>query len=201
MWTSGAVWSALILVCCYFDLRTSSYTVNSILNPIILEFFMGCVAASLFCKMQLHPDQGRKLMVFGVLSLSMTILIANELQILPPETNAQDMTRILLFGLPSFIIVLGAAYWNNQSFSLLARIGDSSYSLYLIHGTVISTIMIILERSHLINLTFKNEVISVVTSIILFATTIIAGYVFYILIEKPSCRIGRKMISNRFLSK
>jgi peptidoglycan/LPS O-acetylase OafA/YrhL len=135
----------------------------------------------------------RIIMVFGFLSLSITVLIAKLLQTPPPETNAQDSTRIIFFGLPSALIVLGAAYWNNQRVGLLSRIGDSSYSLYLTHGTLISSMMILLERFQLKSIVFKNELISATTSTAIFMVTILAAYFFYNVLERPSCRMARRL--------
>ena len=199
MWTSGLAWSGLILGALAFDVKTSLYWVNSLLNPVILEFFLGFITARAFCNLSLSSNQGRIIMFLGFLSLSITVLATKLLHIYPPETNAQDTTRIIFFGLPSAIIVFGAAYWNNHRVGLLSRIGDSSYSLYLIHGTIISTMMIILERFQLKTIAFKNEFLSGTTSAAIFMATILAAFLFANLLERPSSRMARRVILKHLL--
>lgn len=194
MWTSGLVWSGLILGALTFDVEASLYSVNSLLNPVILEFFLGFIAARAFYNLSLSSKQARIIIFFGLLCLSISVLITKFLQIQPPETNAQDMTRIIFFGFPSTLIVLGAAFLDSHRVGLLSRIGDSSYSLYLIHGTTISTMMIVLERFSLKAIAFKNIFLSATTSSLIFIATIIVAFVFSNLLERPTSRIARRII-------
>lgn len=104
-----------------------SYLINFFLNPRNLEFLFGCTSGFILHRYQVkHPSLW--LAVGAVLFLSAGLYI--------DQFNvSSSMMLVLLFGVPSFMIVTGSSTLDKQNRfrtpRLLVFLGDASYSIYL----------------------------------------------------------------------
>lgn len=103
-------------------------------NPIILEFLMGVGIARL---------PARPIAVWGIL-LGMAALVAVGVTGVTPMGETSSFLvgdgafwRVLAFGLPAALIVYGTMQIEARE-SVWTYLGDSSYTLYLVHTLVIS---------------------------------------------------------------
>ncbi len=113
------------------------------LNPILFEFVMG-IAAAKFC------DSERALNIrLGIVTIAIAIAIMFSTGDLP------IWWRWVYWGLPSMAIVTVIAKFESQSSfvtpKIIARLGDSSYSLYLFHTFLVPLIGIILIKFNLLD--------------------------------------------------
>ena len=138
-------------------------------SPLLLEFLMGCVAGVLYLKRDSIPYPGL-LILIGVLGLISTTMI-----------DTSTALRWVKWGFPSFLIVLGAVFWEKRESikipKILVTLGDSSYSLYLTHLFSINLTGFIWHR-------FIGDYYGLFyfTAIL---CSVIAGHIAYLLIEKP----------------
>lgn len=109
-------------------------------NPVMLEFLFGIVAYyaawgvyRLYCERQLSKSALRTL---ATLSLILVIAIFASLILTKPTVNILGFRRPIVWGLPAFAIVTGtflAGLYVKKIPHFLIRLGDISFSLYLIH--------------------------------------------------------------------
>lgn len=84
--------------------------------------------------------------------------------------------------------ILGIAFWNNvRGFNWLVFFGNISYSLYLLHVPIGGRVINI-SRRFVLGTSGKFLVI-----FIAMVVSVIAAYLFYLFIEKPSHRLSRKL--------
>jgi exopolysaccharide production protein ExoZ len=92
-------------------------------DPIVVEFIFGIIAGLLFLKItssHLVTLTSVAVFIVGCTFLFVTLFWRPEI------------SRVVLFGIPSFFIVLSAACMPQGKNSMLKVLGDASYSIYLI---------------------------------------------------------------------
>lgn len=98
--------------------------------------------------------------------------------------GVHEISTTVLFGMPSALIVYGAASFDiRQQFHyprLLTFLGDASYSIYLVHSNVIFNGMKLIVALGLQSL-FAN----VVGMIVFVAGAVAVGCLFHLLVERP----------------
>lgn len=143
LWVAGvagfvsALWNSRLLA--------ADPWLRTVLSPVNFEFVLGCLAAWLVSHPRLQRSTPRMwcaVLLAGGLAFTTLMLVP---ALLP---GAFLGNRVLGFGLSAFFIVLGAAGWDlstrtgQAAGSTLTRgpvfLGDASYSLYLLHGPVLS---------------------------------------------------------------
>jgi len=88
----------------------------------------------------------------------------------------------------SLIATLGIAFYNSErKFTWLVFLGNISYSLYLTHVPIGGRIINLSKRFAL------NEFNKLLVIILAVVVSVIAAYLFYILIEKPSHRWSKSI--------
>lgn len=142
-----------------------------------LEFLMGCLSAWAVCSNRIHVGLGRPMLCVGLLMLTASWVNAHF------QFRWAPQTEFLVFGVPFFFIVTGSALLDlkgNTAHRLLSRVavflGDASYSIYLVHYTVILVICTVGMSLHLPAITTFS--IAVVMSVS-------AGIIAFTLIERP----------------
>lgn len=123
-----------------FDLDVQNPVIEVLTNPVLLEFLAGlCIGLSVahapLAKAVLRPWLVRVLLFSAVTGF-----------ILIPFLRPLHLPAVLVLGVPSVLIVawaIAAEYCDRLSpvMTRLAPLGDSSYSLYLIHILVMSLCM------------------------------------------------------------
>lgn len=183
----------LIIVYALITLLSSTLGINGFfVSPLICEFFLGIVAYFLF-KYSFLKTNGLYLLIFGLLTFIVSAyLIDKNIILLNTELN-----RVIYFGLPSFFIILGAIIIEtNKNINikhLLLDIGDSSYSLYLIHLPIVVIALKVLSNKFSISLLLLN-----VYLLILCIFIIAISIVTHKLIEKPTTLFLKKNYKRLF---
>jgi exopolysaccharide production protein ExoZ len=146
-----------------------------LMDPIILEFAFGIVAAQLFCR--------KKVALPGLIAVGCASLAV---------LATEPMHRALFIGLPSTLLVLGAAHLSQMrpAVSLIeaiaAKLGDASYSIYLIQ---VLTLPAVGKLAAQLWPTMPFDLFIALGS----ATTVAAAYGLYLFIEKPALDFCRQL--------
>lgn len=150
--------------------------VHFIGNPIIIEFVLGVCLAKLSFNRFRTPA-----LILGILGLAATLVFGygsiSESQF--TQDASQSLMRVALWGVPSALIVYGIlgqeGRFNGRIFAACVLLGDTSYSIYLMHGYVLRALHAIEIKLHVsMDLTLLNT-----------ALAIAGGFVGFLLIEKP----------------
>jgi peptidoglycan/LPS O-acetylase OafA/YrhL len=163
-----------------FGLRDKSYFLNVITNPMLLEFFLGM---TLFKALNTKSYS----LLHVLFSLFISILIFSYTIFWEVNTDCRFITWggaafFLLFALIS-LEKMGKLKVPN----LFVLLGDASYSIYLTHYLVIG---ITYKLGHKVGvLSFKSEFI-----IFTLCASLLLGYLFYLLIEKPLIKLLNKRV-------
>jgi len=158
-----------------------------ITNPILLEFLLGVFVAHYYLKNpSVNTYLGRFLGVFG-LSILLTVII-----LFRPEA---ELFRFLLWGPASALILFSSLYVFSDEIlkkvSILIALGNASYSIYLIQVFTLPAISLgfrYIEQAAELEFGF---VTMLVTSTFL---TLVVGYIFFVLIERPITQQLRNLI-------
>jgi exopolysaccharide production protein ExoZ len=127
-------------------------------NPLLLEFSAGLGLAQL----SPHYDSllGKALFISGILLFAFGAIV--------DVSEGRTLLRAIELGAPSLLLVSGAVIMERAGcwprISILERIGDASYSFYLLHGIVIAVLHRILSLSP-ISMTILAVSLSVMSSI------------------------------------
>jgi peptidoglycan/LPS O-acetylase OafA/YrhL len=92
-------------------------------NWIALEFIFGMGVAYIYSRWQGTQKQGLALLAAGSVLLCLSLL---------PAVQSLEVNRMIIWGLPSFVVVLGAIYAPQAKGRILSYLGDASYSIYLV---------------------------------------------------------------------
>jgi exopolysaccharide production protein ExoZ len=164
-----------------------------LLHPFNLEFIGGALIGLLY-KQKGLPTKNASI-TYILCSLSIFGLAALYFQ----STGTQgipDIIRIVLFGAPSMLLLLGCLgldFKQTGIFGFFTRMGYYSYSLYLIHILIIHLAYRIITKKFGITLTLETGALLATT---LVASSVLAGYIFYRLVEKPSCSYVAKKLNS-----
>ena len=174
-------WSAVIIACYLFKVQASPLSFGTFLNPIVLEFGFGCCIAWFFSR-QTAFKYAKPVFVAGAVLLiaawSVYLYVAGKYGRDAAFSGSFD--RVYLFGLPSALLVLGAIYYKGAVAKVFTAIGDASYSLYLIHGTVLSLFLKLTVKFHLTRLLGNFP-----GCIVLFTMVVACSWLVHIWVEKP----------------
>jgi exopolysaccharide production protein ExoZ len=141
-------------------------------NLIVFEFLLGMWIGLLYVSNRAFIKNGSQLFLIGLI-----------LFCLPVFFKDISVNRFFLYGLPSSLIVCGAVWMSQISISVLTKIGDASYSIYLIQVFTISAYFKIIKT---LKLTTVYSDIYIVGCIVV---TVISGYALFVYFEKNVERI------------
>lgn len=152
-------------------------------HPMTAEFLMGAFAG-------LAILRGVKFPVWIMLGLTLAALII--FPMIQPVHYGFPWTRVLVFGVPSVLLVLACVSWERQSSAKVAKplvlLGDWSYALYLTHVLTLSLvgrIWALFSRQGLLD--------NIVMITLMLIATLIVSALTYILIERPLIRAVKKV--------
>ena len=156
--------------------------VGMLIFPMNIEFLFGVLIVIIVNKVPknwVYP-----LLITGILLfLTGAFLSINEIKVTGNNSN-QALSRVLLFGFPSFIIILSVVKLElNRAVkmhNIFLQLGDASYSIYLIHLPIVAAFFKILAKFEI-----KSNLILFVLSCLLVIAVCIAGVIIYHKIEKP----------------
>jgi len=145
-----------------------------LMDPIILEFAFGVLAAQIFC--------GKRIAIPGLVAVGCAC--AAVLLAVPAH-------RAFIVGLPSTLLVLGAAYLSRARpapapfETMMARLGDASYSIYLVQVLSLPAAGKLAAR---LWPTVPLDLFIAAST----AATVVAAYGLYLFIEKPALDLCRQ---------
>ncbi len=140
-------------------------------DPILLEFGAGVLVYHyVFADRQEHKSP----VVPGLLLIGGVILILAQ-----PEF-ADDHHRFFSMGLPAIFIVIGGILALNFNAGWLKRLGDWSYSTYLVHSFVI--------HLSIVGLGMLGDINPLALTLVALSATVIASGLIYHLFELPVIR-------------
>ncbi|RWR01193.1 hypothetical protein ED28_14830 [[Pantoea] beijingensis] len=157
-------------------------------NVLLLEFLMGICAFNILRRNNINNTIAIILIITGL-----TILIAeNSL-----GTITTPFHRAISGGVPMLMIFLGMVSFEkklmknkNIILNFTEKLGNSSYSLYLIHPFILSPAAIVSKKMGITDYPW------IFTSILLLGA-IIAGWICYLYIETPLTKIVKKHLERR----
>lgn len=182
-------WSLTSLIAAFYfrvDYSNTDSPILALLNPIMIEFLLGCFAAYFFYNIKpsfLIKTVAALGLILGLYFLSDTIDKSYLRDI--PTTN--QYFRFAQYGVPSFMILIGMLYLPIKYPKVLLFLGDASYSIYLFHYPILGIIAKLLLASGIL-----------VTNIIWFEIFISISVgvccLVYWFIEKPLLDFGKREI-------
>jgi exopolysaccharide production protein ExoZ len=180
-------WSAAVVAAACIPALTvlpGSQVLNWLLHPRVMEFLFGCFAA--LAVRRGWTGRGRTLLTAGIVGFAGGGLAF----FLNPVASNPEACRVLLFGVPSALIVYGAvAVERVRGWTLprwLLTVGDASYSIYLAHLPAFSWTCLRMGNwnpgvgPHLIWLS------------VLAAAGLMAGFVIHLAAERPLMALARR---------
>jgi exopolysaccharide production protein ExoZ len=147
------------------------------ISTLFFEFVLGMLAAYIYKRHRFTNLQGLFLSLIGI-----ALIFSNSLNLFP------EMDRTLVFGIPSFILILGLSATQQSSSEILKKLGDSSYSLYLSQFFVIP--FIFRFDSIIQNLVSNSTIVIIFVSLV----TLLFGHFIYLLVEKPLTKITKRYL-------
>jgi peptidoglycan/LPS O-acetylase OafA/YrhL len=172
---------AMLLVVLPFIIDTGGNVnegIKLVTAPINIEFFMGVLVAVMVHKI---PAKISLLLIISgtLLFLLSAILYNNGYAVAPGEFN-----RVVLFGLPSFLIIMGIVKYEAlikvRIHNVLLWLGEASYSLYLLHLPLLVAGIRMIKR-----LDINDPIMKQVLVIELVAIICCSSVLFYKWVEKP----------------
>jgi hypothetical protein len=148
-------------------------------NYILLEFLGGLVVALVYGKGFVRGSTGVISLGIGIFLLCLSIL---------PSVRELIDSRVLLWGFPSLLIVMGALAVKQQKNKLGELLGDASYSIYLIQ---VLTIPVFYKVATKLQLVVNTDLLALICLI----STAIGGVLMYLILEKPLTSFLRTRIS------
>lgn len=155
-------------------------------SPIILEFFMGVVIAHLYIENKIHIGLPAQLLL--VLSAVLMFVVMLDYY--------EQFGRVVCAGIPAAMLVFALAGMDMmgqiREIKLFSLLGDSSYSLYLIHPFVYGAFRLAYNRHYfeqvpLFFLYFFSLLVVISVAII-----------FYKLVEIPLCAAVKRSLKRNF---
>lgn len=165
-------------------IRTDEWPAVTIFaNVLPLEFVYGVILGTLTL-------QGKRLgktaaMVLIPLSIAALLLMPSGPTVGAAQGVGRVTLRVLTWGIPAALLVAAAIALELDSGlqppRWLRALGDASYSIYLSHGFVLFGLGSILQKLH------RPELVQLQVPMVLggFLLASIAGYLLYVMIEKP----------------
>jgi peptidoglycan/LPS O-acetylase OafA/YrhL len=138
---------------------------------IVLEFALGMICAMICRSCQPDSRLACAILAAGAAALAVSILWR------PP------LDRFILWGMPSFLIVLGAASAPQIRRGISVFLGEASYSIYLVQVFTIPVIYKLVAR-------FVPGIDGDLLALLAVILTAVAGVVTYVAVERPLGRLS-----------
>ena len=158
--------------------------------PMNIEFFMGVLAAVLIPHLPRHLSL--PMIISGSLLFLASALFFNQgIHLVPNGFN-----RVLLFGIPSFLIIAGLVRFELYSkinvHNWLLSLGEASYSLYLLHLPVIVAGIRAIAGFNWSNDFVLHTVLLLMTGVICFTSVLFFKWIERPLIDKLNKRTQKQ---------
>jgi exopolysaccharide production protein ExoZ len=156
-----------------------------LLSPLILEFFLGCLAATIVV---VRRPTVRGYWVAAAAALCLAVGALDSYEIIDGYQNVRN------FALPYFLLILAGACYDLGSTRvyprLLVLLGEASYSIYLVHYLGRNVLFNFLYRHpQIVGTTGMNPALWLVVGVLL-----AAGVAFYWTVERPLLAFSRRAL-------
>lgn len=143
-------------------------------NTIFIEFIFGMLIGWFYISTTFTLKYNKLFLIFAIIIFILTILLKNS-----------PIERILIYGIPSSILLFATLYVKQIAPNFFSKIGDASYSIYLIQVFTIPVCFRIFDK---INIAYKSDFSIILATII----TTVLGLLFYQIIEMNIIKIYKK---------
>ena len=151
------------------------------IDAIAFEFLLGVLLGSIY----LHIKKNIKLQLFSLfLGLTLYLLTIKTFRL----SNEIFSHKILMYGLPSLMIIYGLLDIKQIKEGILTKLGDASFSIYLLQVFTIPTFYKILKYIKIADVV-SNDLLAIACLLI----TVVGGYIIYELIEIHLMRWSRNL--------
>ena len=168
------------------DFGGEAFLLNIVFGNMNLEFVLGCLAGYVVIKFGTKISKNRWIL-FGVANLGYVALLVLT------AVNKLEIDRMSTFGVLAALLIVGSASIDlNDSPKvpkILTYLGDASYSIFLLHSPIVSATTKLLQKANLgkyYDGFFAPSLVALIT--------VVAGCIFYSLIEKPLTVYLRKNV-------
>lgn len=182
-------------VCIVFfnvSLESTDPFIKLIFHPLTLEFIGGCFLAITFFYESNRIISTHSLLLITLIGLASAIYGYYFYHQMTGQFNLPGWWRVLIFGVPAMLIVFCFINAEKNGYiinSLLVKIGDASYSIYLSHLLTLSA------AGRIWSIYGSNTIYDNLLMIPVFILlTIFVGAVSYHLVEKPLLMISRRIV-------
>ena len=163
-----------------------AFLLNIVFGNMNLEFVLGCLAGYVVIKFGPKISKNRWIL-FGVANLGYAALL------MITSANELEIDRMSTFGVLAALLIIGSASIDlNDSPKvpkILTYLGDASYSIFLVHSPIVSAATKVVQKA---NLAKYYDGFFAPALIVLIS--VVAGCLFYSLIEKPLTIYLRKNV-------
>lgn len=183
------VWSLVSFI--GFGIETNSPIANLITHPLTIEFIAGCFCALLIGK--ISNRLAVPILIAGIFMFVFAIIMVGDN---PTAFFAKKSARILYFTIPFALIILGSVKLeeSNAIFpSFLKKIGDWSYSFYLLHVPVFAFV----GRSAAPFSSPQSIGDNVLFAFVALGLTILSSAICYIYFERPILRFAHQTLGKQ----
>lgn len=149
-------------------------------SSIIIEFSLGIIANMTFTLLRKRPNIGIGFVLFSPIIL---FVIHNYMLGYP--------NRVIGYGIPSYFLVCGLAMMKQSENRLMLRLGSASYSAYLFQFFAIPFMFKLSDFAILKSI--NGDLLVVLIAFI----AIYSGQVIYRILEEPSSKLTKKLLSPR----
>ncbi len=190
------IWAILIVLVSFGD-APSNHVKNMselLTSPLNLEFILGAIAALTY--LRLKTPKGSLFLAVGVIGFTAALLIG------VTETPGLFVwKRVLVYGVPGAILLLGAVLMEREGRlsvpGWLSRIGDWSYSLYLVHMLVLLALRRFWKSAdEILPSALKFGADGALDNILFMglgiALSLLASFVSFHVIERPALKLLRR---------
>ncbi len=177
-WVVGAVW---LLLCTVYRGYTLPFPAAFFLTDFVFVFFLGLLISEISRRTRGTVQQWYKLLIVGLVLYGISALDSIF------DTYILGDVRILHFGICSAIILLALVKLEDHGIviggsKILQALGDASYSLYLLHFSVMTVVCKVFLHFHFRDLGYGGALIVYVVSVVV---CVIVALQFHKWIEKP----------------
>jgi peptidoglycan/LPS O-acetylase OafA/YrhL len=183
-----------------FSMASDNPWLRTLFNGLNIEFALGGLAAYLV----LHYNISYRktllftgIFIFLLFGVFRSYSLIGDVETIVFLNTKIFIDRVVFFGIPSFLIVMGAASIDINKEPKIPDffnyLGDASYSIYLTHGPVISALVQLEAKLNLERFLGNSLTIALLIGLI----TISIGCLFYSVIEKPLIGFLRQNLLKR----
>ncbi|HEY5728910.1 MAG TPA: acyltransferase [Anaerolineales bacterium] len=182
----------LIVVMANIAIKVWNPYLSLIFSPLTIEFLSGCLLAVVYYRREGSKFNLLTLIGAAVLILILALVAYEYYRTSTGQVAPLDWWRVLLYGLPAWMITYCLLYAERTGFIFhpsIARIGDASYSIYLSHLFTINVVGRVWAIFS-VDGWFDNIFFVLIT----FAVVLLAGFLSYSMVENKLLGLSRKLI-------